>query len=62
VTRLPRWVLPVCPTNALLGIDCPGCGSLRMIHSLRHGDPVSALRFNALALVALAFLVVAYAT
>jgi hypothetical protein len=33
-----------------------------MIHSLRHGDPVSALRFNALALVALAFLVVAYAT
>jgi hypothetical protein len=58
----PGGFLPVCPTKALLGVDCPGCGSLRMIYSLLHGDLVSALRFNALALVALAFLVVAYAT
>ncbi|WP_459964890.1 DUF2752 domain-containing protein, partial [Mycobacterium avium] len=21
----------MCPTKALLGVDCPGCGSLRMV-------------------------------
>ena len=29
----PNGPLPVCPTKALLGIDCPGCGSLRMLYS-----------------------------
>jgi Protein of unknown function (DUF2752) len=58
----PGGFLPVCPTKALLGIDCPGCGSLRMVYSVLHGDVASALRFNALALVALALLVVAYLT
>lgn len=33
-----------------------------MIYSLLHGDVVAAARFNALGLVALGFLVVAYAT
>ncbi|HEY0229106.1 MAG TPA: DUF2752 domain-containing protein, partial [Mycobacterium sp.] len=33
----PHGPLPVCPTEALLGIDCPGCGSLRMLYSLMHG-------------------------
>ena len=58
----PGGVLPVCPTKALLGLDCPGCGSLRMIYALMHGDLVSAVRFNAVAVVALLFLVVAYLT
>jgi hypothetical protein len=58
----PGGPLPVCPTKALLGIDCPGCGSLRMLYSLMHGDLVAAVRFNALALVALVFLAFAYAT
>ena len=58
----PGGILPVCPTKALLGVDCPGCGTLRMIYSLLHGDIVAAIRFNALALVALGFLAVAYAT
>jgi len=52
--------LPVCPTKALLGIDCPGCGSLRMIYSLLHLDVVAALRYNAVALVAVALLVWAF--
>ncbi|MGF2945529.1 DUF2752 domain-containing protein [Mycobacterium sp. Lab-001] len=30
--------LPVSPTKALLGVDCPGCGSPRMVYFLLHGD------------------------
>jgi hypothetical protein len=58
----PGGFLPVCPTKALLGIDCPGCGALRMLYSVLHGDLLAAVKFNALALVALVLLVVAFAT
>ncbi|MDT5015473.1 MAG: hypothetical protein QOD39_1633 [Mycobacterium sp.] len=57
---VPGGILPICPTKALLGIDCPGCGSLRMIYSLLHLDVVSAVRFNALGLVAVLLLLWAY--
>ncbi|MBT0566313.1 DUF2752 domain-containing protein [Williamsia sp. CHRR-6] len=56
----PGGVIPVCPTKALLGIDCPGCGSMRMIYSLLHADIGAALRYNALGLVAVVLLVVSY--
>jgi Protein of unknown function (DUF2752) len=56
----PHGPLPVCPTKALLGIDCPGCGSLRMLYSLMHGNLLAAARFNALGLVAVGLLVWAY--
>ncbi|MGO9693528.1 MAG: DUF2752 domain-containing protein [Mycobacterium sp.] len=56
----PNGPLPVCPTKALLGIDCPGCGCARMLYSLMHGDLLAAARFNALALAALVLLVWAY--
>jgi len=56
----PNGPLPVCPTKALLGIDCPGCGSLRMVYSLLHGNLPAAARFNALGLVAGVLLVWAY--
>ncbi|MCV7031237.1 DUF2752 domain-containing protein [Mycobacterium sherrisii] len=56
----PGGPLPVCPTKALLGIDCPGCGSMRMLYSLLHGDLLAAARFNALGLAAVALLVWAY--
>ena len=39
---------PLCPTKALTGLDCPGCGGLRAVHSLTHGDLVGALDHNAL--------------
>lgn len=57
---VPGGILPVCPTKLLLGIDCPGCGSLRMIYSLLHLDLVAAARFNALGLVAMVLLLWAY--
>ena len=56
----PNGPLPVCPTKALLGIDCPGCGCARMLYSLMHGNLAAAARFNALALAALVLLVWAY--
>lgn len=58
----PGGVLPTCPTKALLHIDCPGCGSLRAIYWLMHGDLGQALHFNALGVVALAFLAIAFIT
>ncbi len=39
---------PRCPLHVWTGLHCPGCGSLRAVHSLLHGDFLSALRFNAL--------------
>ncbi|MGZ4583023.1 MAG: DUF2752 domain-containing protein [Mycobacterium sp.] len=56
----PHGPLPVCPTKALLGIDCPGCGSMRMLYSLMHGNVLAAARFNALGLVAMVLLTWAY--
>lgn len=58
----PGGLLPVCPTKALLGIDCPGCGTLRMLYSVMHADVLAAVRFNALALITLVLLVFAFAT
>jgi len=56
----PGGLLPVCPTKALLGIDCPGCGTARMLYSLMHGNVAAAVGFNALGLVAIGLLVWAY--
>jgi Protein of unknown function (DUF2752) len=56
----PNGPLPVCPTKALLGIDCPGCGSLRMLYSLMHGNVMAAARYNALGLAAVVLLMWAY--
>jgi hypothetical protein len=42
---------PMCPTLALFGIDCPGCGGLRATHALANGDVAGALDHNALFVV-----------
>lgn len=49
---------PLCPTLALLGIDCPGCGGLRATHALAHGDVAAALDHNALLVIAAPALIV----
>jgi len=38
---------PTCPFRAYVGLDCPGCGSLRALHDLGHGDLAGALDHNA---------------
>ena len=45
-TQYPFY--PRCPLYVWTGLYCPGCGSLRAVHSLLHGDFLSALRFNSL--------------
>jgi len=49
---------PTCPWLALTGTYCPGCGSLRAIHALAHGDPATAMARNPLAVLAIGWLVV----
>lgn len=43
---------PACPTRALLGIDCPACGTLRGLHALTRGQLGRALDHNVLLLLA----------
>lgn len=49
-------LFPPCPLLWLTGYYCPGCGSLRALHHLFHGDVPSAFAFNPLAVLALPFL------
>ena len=39
---------PVCPLYAVTGLYCPGCGSLRSLHSLANADLVAAVALNPL--------------
>jgi hypothetical protein len=48
---------PRCPFHALTGLHCPGCGTLRCLHALLHGDVPQALAYNILAVLALPFLI-----
>ncbi|MDP2013590.1 MAG: DUF2752 domain-containing protein [Actinomycetota bacterium] len=41
---------PSCPSRSLLGIDCPGCGGMRGMYSLLHGDVAGAMDHNVLLL------------
>src|ERR1041385_3639218 len=53
-TQYPFY--PRCPLYVWTGLYCPGCGSLRAVHSLLHGDFLSALRFNSLLILSSPFL------
>ncbi|MGE5583448.1 MAG: DUF2752 domain-containing protein [Bacillota bacterium] len=46
-----RWnFYPPCPFYLLTNYYCPGCGSLRALHQLLHGNILKALRYNFLLL------------
>lgn len=47
---------PFCVLHRTTGLLCPGCGSLRALHSLLHGDVALAFRFNPLLVVCLPLL------
>ncbi|ANH40093.1 hypothetical protein I601_3688 [Nocardioides dokdonensis FR1436] len=51
---------PTCPFLAVTDLYCPGCGSLRTLNSMAHGDLLGALSRNPLLLLAIPFVVLAY--
>ena len=50
-----------CLWHMLVGIDGPGCGGTRMVWYLLHGDLVQAARHHLAALIAVPFLLYAFA-
>lgn len=49
-------IFPPCPVHYLTGWYCPGCGSLRALHALLHGDFEQAWAMNPLTVMLLPFL------
>jgi len=49
--RSPVGAVPACPTWSVLGVHCPGCGSLRATHHLLNGRVRAALDHNAVLVV-----------
>jgi len=44
---------PVCLLHQLTGLNCPGCGGLRALHHLTHGEFISAFHCNPLLMLLL---------
>lgn len=40
----------LCPSYALFGVYCPGCGGMRAVHNLTDGNIIDSLHSNLLAL------------
>jgi len=53
-TRPPFY--PPCPFYALTGLYCPGCGSLRAVHEVLHGNVGGALKLNPLLVLSIPLL------
>lgn len=49
-----------CTVLFFTGLYCPGCGSQRSLHHLLHGEIMIALRYNALFVIGLPFLLYLY--
>lgn len=44
---------PFCVFHQITGLYCPGCGCLRALHDLVHGDVGGAFRMNSLLIISL---------
>ena len=53
-------IYPVCPFFGLTGYQCPGCGSLRALYSLCHGNLAAAIGYNAFTALSLPFIGYSY--
>lgn len=47
---------PTCPFLAFTGLQCPGCGTLRVVHALVRGDVAGAVDLNVVAVLLLPLL------
>ncbi|MBX6388837.1 MAG: DUF2752 domain-containing protein [Frankia sp.] len=52
---------PTCPFRQLTGLDCPGCGTMRGLHQLLHGNIAAAADYNIFFVIAAPLLVVGWA-
>ena len=53
---------PICPFLGLTGCFCPGCGTLRALHLLLHGNPIAAFGYNPFAVLSIPFIAYSYMT
>ncbi|MCF7956272.1 MAG: DUF2752 domain-containing protein [Phycisphaerae bacterium] len=53
-------LFPPCPFKSLTGLYCAGCGTLRGLHQLLHGNLVAAMGLNPLMVLSLPYLGYAY--
>jgi len=53
--------LPPCPLHSTTGLYCPGCGVTRATRALMHGDLVTALQMNMVAIILMPFLAIVMA-
>lgn len=51
----------LCPLRALTGLDCPGCGGLRAVNDLGHGNLAAAASSNLFFVVSIPLLVALWA-
>lgn len=58
--RVGVALLPPCPLHALTGLWCPLCGGTRAVQSLAEGEVPAALGLNAVVVVALPLLLLAW--
>ena len=56
---LTSGLFPPCPFHALTGLHCPGCGTLRGLHQLLHGNLAAAFAFNPMMVLSLPFIIYA---
>jgi hypothetical protein len=47
---------PPCPFHFLTGFYCPGCGTLRALHQLLHGNLLAAMKLNVLTVILVPFI------
>lgn len=52
---------PTCPILLLTGHWCPGCGGLRAVHDLAHGQVLTALSANLLVVIMVPVLIMLWA-
>jgi len=53
-------LFPSCPFRALTGMYCPGCGTLRALHGLLHGNIAGAFMLNPLTVLILPLVIYAF--
>ena len=53
---------PVCSFLGLTGCYCPGCGTLRALHQLLHGNFLAAFGYNPYTILALPVIAYSFAT